>query len=136
MRRFTVCGRTENSNAWLESGFAAFAAGKDADGRPLRPDVLLVAAGEWGLVGELWPRVAVVAGAAGPPAELGEDYKAFAWPGGTVLTRLEAPLAAPDREAYGDAARAVACAIYAHLLADVFRDTREWCGHTFSVLGR
>lgn len=136
MKRFTVCAVGTDCEAWLESGFAAFAAGKDADGRPLRPDVLLLAAGEWGLVGELWPRVAVVAGAAGPPAELGEDYRAFAWSGGIVLTRLEAPLAAPDPDAYGDAARAVAGAIYAHLLADVFRDTREWCGHTFSVLGR
>lgn len=123
--------------AWTESGFAAFVPGTDGERRPLRPDVLLLAAGEgWRLVGELWPKVVVVAGDAMPPAELGEDYKAFAWPGCTVLTRLDAPLAAPDRAAYGDDARAVAGAVYSHLLADVFRETRDWCGHTFSVLGR
>ena len=123
--------------AWLESGFAAFAAGVDGDGRPLRPDVLLLAAGEgWRPADELWPKVIVAAGTMTMPAALSEDYRAVAWLGRIVLTRLDAPLDPPDSAAYGDAARAVAGAIYGHLLADVFRDTRDWCGHTFSVLGR
>lgn len=33
-----------------------------------------------------------------------------------------------------DFAPVVADAVYRHLLADVFRETAEWCGHTFSVV--
>lgn len=137
MKRFSVmCLAGAAGEVWLESGFAAFAAGADEDGRPRRPDVLLTTAEDWPAVGEQWPKVAVTAGATEVPDELAGDFRGLCWRGFTVFTRLEAPLAEPDWYAYRDDAKAVAGAVYGHLLADVFRDTREWCGHTFSVLGR
>jgi hypothetical protein len=137
LKRFSVLDLTGNAGAaWLESGYAAFAAGTDGDGRPMRPDVLVAAAGDWAAVERLWPKVAVAQGAGELPAELAGDYRRCRWRSFIVLTRLEAPLAEPAWDAYGDDARAVAGAVYGHLLAEVFRDTREWCGHTFSVLGR
>ncbi|MDT8902849.1 hypothetical protein [Anaeroselena agilis] len=138
MKRFSVMclAGPDAGAAWLESGFAAFVAGADEDGRPRRPDVLLVAPGAWTTVGEVWPKVAMAAGAAELSAELAGDYRCLRWRGFTVVTRLEAPLAEPDWDAYRDDAKAVAGAVYGHLLAEVFRETREWCGHTFSVLGR
>jgi hypothetical protein len=131
-----MCLAGTTGEVWLESGFAAFAAGAGEDGRPVRPDVLLMPAGEWPAAGELWPKVAVAAGAAELPDGLAGDFRGCRWRGFTVFTRLEAPLAEPAWDAYRDDAKAVAGAVYAHLLADVFRETREWCGHTFSVLGR
>lgn len=137
MKRFSVLRLAGDAGeVWLESGFAAFAAGAGEDGRPKRPDVLLTAAGDFMAVEELWPKVVVTAGAAALPGGLDGDYRGICWRGFTVFTRLEAPLAEPAWDAYRDDAKAVAGAVYGHLLADVFRDTREWCGHTFSVLGR
>ena len=137
LKRFSVLDLTGSAaEVWLESGFAAFAAGEDGDGRPERPDVLLMPAGAWPKVAELWPKTVVTAGEAALPDGLAGDYRARRWRDYTVATRLEAPLAEPDWDAYGDGAKAVAGAVYGHLLAEVFRETREWCGHTFSVLGR
>jgi len=137
LKRFSVLDLAGAAGeVWLESGFAAFAAGADGDGRPKRPDVLLMSPGDWAAVAELWPKAAVAAGAAVLPDGLAGDFRAVGWRGLTVVTRLEASLTEPDWDAYGDDAKAVAGAVYGHLLADVFRETREWCGHTFSVLGR
>lgn len=120
---------------WLDCGFAVFVAGPGEDGRARRPDVLLLA-DDWAAAEELWPKVMVAAAETAVPSSLAEDYRAHNWPGYTVLTRLEAPLSRPDADACADRAKALAGAVYRHLLADAFRETREWCGHTFSVLGR
>lgn len=137
MKRFYVQALAGvDTEIWLDSGFAAFEPGLTKDGQPRRPDVLLAPVGDWPAVAELWPKVMVLEGAATPPDELAEEYKSHVWRGFTVLTRREARLAAPDWDDYADEAKAVAGAVYRHLLAEVFRETREWCGHTFSVLGR
>jgi hypothetical protein len=116
MKRFYIQAPAgADMEKWLDSGFAAFAAGAGEDVRP---------------------KVVVIYGEAALPDDLAEDYRGHTWRGFTILTRLEVRLAAPDWGDYADEAKAVAGAVYRHLLAEVFRETREWCGHTFSVLGR
>ena len=137
MKRFYVQALAgADTEIWLDSGFAAFAPGLTRDGMPRRPDVLLVPAEDWRPVAELWPKVVVVQGTATPPEDLAEEYKPHTWRGFTVLTRLEARLGTPAWDEYADEAKAVTGAVYRHLFEDVLRETREWCGHTFSVLGR
>jgi hypothetical protein len=153
MKRFTIAvsdGGGE-TGPWLDTGFVEFIPGREDDGRARRPDVLIIspAQAEWEkIVAESWPKVLFL-GAEAPPvltAELAEAFNLHRWhPHGlnlAVATRLEASLDEPQWAAYLQddpltgpvAAKAAADTVYRHLLADIFRDTAEWCGHTFSVV--
>jgi len=155
MRRFGVCGigaKAEDIGVWLDTGFCEFRASPSVDVGE-RPDVIFGPVGpdhpeldrEIGL---LFPKVVVLISQtpATLPQGLDEDYRRQCWQQAGVqfhvATSLEPQLTEPEWAAYGGAGdpsaaqalKAVSDQIYRHLLDDVFRDTREWCGHTFSVV--
>jgi hypothetical protein len=149
MKRFSVSviGGGGDIAPWLDTGFVEFAPGDDETGRPLRPDTLYLAPDEKGwaeAASVLWPKVIVLAAPVPVlPAELSEAYRLYSWRADSfafaIASRLEAQLAEPFWPAYGPltqpvAVKAVADVVYRHLLVDVFRETAEWCGHTFSVV--
>ncbi|MDR3562540.1 MAG: hypothetical protein P4N59_14050 [Negativicutes bacterium] len=156
MRRFSIYtprGAAADTESWLDTGFREMAAGQTGDDAE-RPDVIIANLGrdDAGLcreVNALLPKVVVLLSeiAAGLPEQLEEQFRVHCWQkaGGfyVVGTSLEPALAEPEWGAYcsggeidaPQALKAVSDQIYRHLLADVFRETAEWCGHTFSVVG-
>jgi len=148
MRRFEIYGSGATAaeiGVWLDTGFREFQAGQTGDAAA-RPDVIFAPLGpDDGALGRdigLWlPKVIVLISrtAAESPQGL-EDYRRHRWQQGgvnyLVATVLEPELREPEWAAYGgeDSLKAVSDQVYRHLLEDVFRETREWCGHTFSVV--
>jgi len=143
---------------WLDTGFLAFKAGENTVGDlPQQPDVMFWRqAGEggegfWQEAESLYPALIIVLcdgkNAPAPPAGLASLYRWQTLPGEDtsflVASRLESEFWAPDWEAYRrgnvltphDQLKAVADAAYRLLLQELFRETLEWCGHTFSVVG-
>lgn len=143
---------------WFDAGFSVIGAGEKAAGEAaFRPDVVFWPESEgssekvWQIAGTLCPALVVVllTGRTVPemPADLGDVYNRQVLGGKGVnfwvASRLEGQLDPPDWDAYrsGDALtvydqiKALAGSVYRLLLEELFRETREWCGHTFSVLG-
>ncbi|MDR3588318.1 MAG: hypothetical protein P4N41_01500 [Negativicutes bacterium] len=149
MRRFGVYGSGATAaelGVWLDTGFVEFQAGQ-AEEAAERPDVIFGRTGPDNSalsreIGLLLPKVIVLISPspAEPPPDLGEEYRRHRWRQAgldyLVATYLEPPLNEPEWAAYGgaDSLKAVSDQIYRHLLADVLRETQEWCGHTFSVV--
>jgi hypothetical protein len=148
MRRFEINGSGATAaeiGVWLDTGFREFQAGQAGDAAA-RPDVIFATAGPDDAalgreIGQRLPKVVVLSGrtAAELPQGL-EDYRRHRWQQGgvhyLVATALEPELREPEWAAYGgeDSLKAVSDQVYRHLLDEVFRETREWCGHTFSVV--
>jgi len=163
MKRFSVYIPAESypkeyAVPWFDAGFSVTGAGEKAGGEsPLRPDVVFWPEGEnpgeefWRKADSLCPALIVVlfAGrpAPKPPAGLEDVYRWQVIPGKGVnfgvASRLEGEFGPPDWDAYQsgdtltvyDQIKALAGSAYRLLLEELFRETREWCGHTFSVLG-
>ncbi len=146
------------SMPWQDSGFSVVEAGEKAGGElPPRPDVMFWPEGEqekgdfWREAESLCPALLVIlfTGRRTPklPDGLMDIYKWQILKGEEVsflvASRLEGEFCPPDWEAYrsgdkltaSEQLKAVAGAAYRLLLEDLFRETREWCGHTFSVVG-
>lgn len=154
MRRFQVyCpGWTPELIAvWEDAGFLCQAE-MPAEGEET-PDVIFLPPGQtvipWRLADTHRPKLFLLADAVKTslPAELADRYDLQYIQGETlcfsVATRLEGRLEPPAWDIYrtedglsgADQIKAVAAAIYYYLLYDIMRETFEWCGHTFSVLG-
>ena len=154
MRRFQVycpCWTPELIAVWEDAGFLCQAE-LPAEGEET-PDVIFRPPGQpaipWRLADTHRPKLFLLAGGARTslPAELADRYDLQYIQGETlcfsVATRLEGCLESPEWEIYRkegllsdtDQIKAVAVASYYYLLYDIMRETFEWCGHTFSVLG-
>lgn len=148
MKRFSVypIGMPDMPNTWLDTGFSLYPAEQDASERP---DVLLI--GKETTCSKLlesiqvhMPKVVIGAGyeSLELTAALKEIYQLHTWKTEgmcyCIATSIEAELESPQWHLYseeGDARhKGVSDNIYRHLLYEVFRETREWCGHTFSVV--
>jgi hypothetical protein len=156
MRRFTVYSEAclaEWKAIWEEAGFVFLDAAPAVDEQP--PDLLLhlspVANPHlfWQQARSMRPKLILIADNAW--YEIPDDAKdmfdrqeisgeAVCF---TVASRLEGLISVPVWEMYRQDGflsqpaqmSALAGAVYRFLLTDVMRETFEWCGHTFSVLG-
>jgi hypothetical protein len=156
MRRFALWAPTAapvEVAVWLDTGFAEYKPDQTGDEAGLRPDVMFwrpEAGGERCCreALRLLPKAVVIAGD-GPavwPESLSEFFTPYYWRRDdgyyVVGSSLEQQLTEPVWEAYGEGLqldaglrlKAVSDRIYRYLLADLFSETREWCGHTFSVV--
>jgi hypothetical protein len=139
---------------WLESGFLEWVKPTGDRGATEYPEVIVaevdLVKNNWEeLLQKMFPPVVVVVHPEGrsPCCQLPPEYTTYWWPKGNMAfligSRLEDLLIQPDWQSYEKAGhldncqchKAVSDVIYRHLLQEVFRETREWCGHTFSVLG-
>lgn len=148
MKRFTVypIGMPQIQEVWLDTGFSLYPA---EQGLPERPDVIL--SGTAITNDELMENIQnympkVIIGAGYESLELTEPlkeiYQLHVWKAEgmnyLIATRIEAQLEVPQWHLYGEKAeerhKGASDSIYRHLLYEVFRETQEWCGHTFSVV--
>jgi hypothetical protein len=155
MRRFKICGigaTAEDIGVWLDPGFCEFQASQTVEAGE-RPDVIFGPLGPDNTelvrqIGLQQPKVVVLLSPvpACLPQGPTEDYRKYGWQQAGVdyliATCLAPQLTEPEWTAYGregglnpaEALKAVSDQIYRHLLADVFQETQDWCGHTFSVV--
>ena len=138
---------------WEESGFIPVSDLSQCGEQP--PDVMVLDAASAQLP-ELWQsaravraKTVIIADTVyhDVPAEVGDIYTQQHYQGDTVFftlaTRLEGLVPEPVWDMYrtgGELSEAlqhkiIADTLYRYLLKDVLRETFEWCGHTFSVLG-
>jgi hypothetical protein len=148
MKRFTVypIAVMDMEAVWLDTGFSLYAAER---GSLERPDVVLFGpAIQYSTLLETiqtyLPKVVVAVDYAKLELtdQLKEMYQLHLWrtEGAcySIMTSIEADPELPDWPSYGENIinrhKGVSDSIYRHLLHEVFRETREWCGHTFSVV--
>ncbi|MDD4587622.1 MAG: hypothetical protein PHC60_04410 [Heliobacteriaceae bacterium] len=152
MRRFVLYTPEQvpaaDRQAWLDAGFVAAGVKEKVDVVywPECPDQ-----GEFAAVlAGLFPRIYVVAGSRAPslPAGLAADYVQQVFTGEGLCFYLgrwiDPVVAVPVWDGYRDEAKvlprpvqvkAVADVVWRALLADVFQETADWCGHMSSVVG-
>lgn len=156
MKRFSIYCSNWNEPAlrlWQECGFSPVSTLPLAGDEP--PDVWLAAGlpddpeSFWQTTRAVRSRTVLIIDAAfcDIPLSVRDLYEQQRFAGDTLhftlATRLEGKMADPLWDMHRTAGpldepaqqKIMADALYRYLLKDVLRETFEWCGHTFSVLG-